>query len=612
MSENKAEFLESPGSLRPSQVITTFGPGSIVQMADDSVLIMGLQAWKQDKDDKKRYKRLTHPFLEQLLNKDHFKMPRSLESSRVLPCRSFPTWGVCSNNACGRLQRHGDHPNLGKKQFYCEDCQNHGVQNRLFHARFIVMCDRGHIDEFPWIDWAHKDSKNECPKRQNPRLRFRARGKTAGLSDYVVICDDCGARADCGLATSRNGIQQILPVCSGYNPWLSEKCEQCEEQPYGVQTRATSVYYSSTISAIFVQKWLNKIQRRISEEGVKETIEKMLNSKFSSSEIAERMEFFDDIKKEKEWNVDLIAKEIDRRFEIKNRIGTRSSDQEVRDDEYKDIITTDEYSDPDLEIKSVPLDENLTKYLGKLKKIKRITEIRVLRGFTRGIAPDPYSPEDNQDVNYCRLSSTKLNWYPAVENKGEGIFFTLNEDKLREWEGRKIVDDRCGATIRGFEQWASSRKWTLQEKFSSRYILLHTLAHLLIRELSNSSGYNTASIRERIYRSKDYNGILIYTASPSSDGSLGGLVRKGDKNDFENLLQFSIEHSLRCSRDPLCGEDDPVLKESSGSPPITRINGSACYSCALLPETSCENSNRLLDRMLITDNKIGFFSGLSW
>ena len=178
---------------------------------------------------------------------------------------------------------------------------------------------------------------------------------------------------------------------------------------------------------------------------------------------------------------------------------------------------------------------------------------------------------------------------------------------MKSWESNPHVEKRCRSIINGFLQWAQDRHWNPQEIFRPRYLLLHTLAHMLIRELSISSGYNIASIRERIYRSSEYNGVIIYTASPSSDGSLGGLVKIGKKNHFKSLLSNTINHAKRCSRDPFCIDDDPQKKERVGAPPNTRLNGSACYACSLLPETSCENSNRLLDRKLIHDPKIGYF-----
>ena len=180
MTEDSFVYADSPGSLRPSQIITTFGPGSIVQMANDSVLIMGLQSWPSDKH---RYKILHHPFLEQILNKEEFRMPISVNKNRVIPCTSFPKWGVCS--FCGRLQEHNDSPDANKQSFMCQICK----KNQLHPALFIVMCDKGHIDDFPWIEWAHK-KKDFIPCKPNPIFRF----STIHAFNLIIRQTLCGVR----------------------------------------------------------------------------------------------------------------------------------------------------------------------------------------------------------------------------------------------------------------------------------------------------------------------------------------------------------------------------------------------------------------------------------
>ncbi len=597
-------FSESPGGLRPSQITTTFGPGSLVQMEHDSVIVMGLDTWS--KSDK-HYKKLSHPYLEEILGKDHFRMPRSIGKSRVISCKSFPIWGVCSNIKCCRLQRHKEAPPDGKKIFKCDDCSE-----ELYPARFVVMCKNGHLDEFPWIDWAHSKSSEEhqCSS-PNPKLRFRARGNSPGLSDYYVKCDDCGAQRTCGGATSYEGLRDIVVGCSGRSPWLGNKTDTCvdeNDQPtpvYGVQTRSTSLYYPLSISALYIPEWLHPIQKIITEN--KDKIRGMLEMS-DFAQIAEKSTTFAQAREK--YSIAEIIQHLEKRFTLKKRLGKNSTELQIREREFSDLMSSDFDGDEHLEISDVEISDTLKQYVTKLKKIKRITEIRVIRSFTRGDAPDPYSPEEDKDIHYCPISRQNQDWYPAVENKGEGILFTLNEEKLRRWEESPKVRARCGATIEAFETWALQRKWKKHENLTPRYLLLHTLSHALIRELSNLSGYNEASIRERIYRGEKYNGILLYTASPSSDGSLGGLVRQSDARKFERLLELSIAKSKHCSRDPLCAEDDPVEKKENNVPVHARLNGSACYGCALLPETSCENINRLLDRRLLFDEDYGFFREL--
>ena len=231
--------------------------------------------------------------------------------------------------------------------------------------------------------------------------------------------------------------------------------------------------------------------------------------------------------------------------------------------------------------------------------------VKVLRYFTRGSPPNPYASDEEDDMNICSIQRRKQDWFPCVSNKGEGIFFSIREDLLKEWEQRPEVQKRCGALFESFNEWAKTREWDIPETRRPRYVLLHTLAHALIRELSISSGYNEASIAERIYEGNNHNAILLFTASSSSDGSLGGLVRKAEQGQFLSILENAIQKSKYCSRDPLCIEDDPYEKKQRGFPVHTRLNGAACYACTLIPETSCNEFNRLLDRKFLFDDEIG-------
>ena len=192
------------------------------------------------------------------------------------------------------------------------------------------------------------------------------------------------------------------------------------------------------------------------------------------------------------------------------------------------------------------------------------------------------------------------------------MLFSLDEARLREWENRPAVAERCAPTIEALERWARNHGWSRHEAPLSRYLLVHTVSHILNRELARRSGYSEASIRERIYCGDGYNAILLYTASQSSDGSLGGLVRQGEPARFLDLLSSAVRRSASCSGDPLCADDNPAAKKDEGMPVHARLNGSACYGCALLPETSCEYANHLLDRRLVADDgELGFFNGLA-
>ena len=599
------------GTVRPSQLIASFGPGSLVQTRNDSVIVMGPDSWA---GPDKRYRVIHHAYLEALLGKTHFRMPYADDGEMVVACRSFPTWGVCSDPACRALQPHRGAPPMGRAEFRCDLCRS-----PLYPARFIVMCERGHLDDFPWREWAHSESKKECG---DPRsvLRMRARGRSTALSDYYVRCDSCGASRSCGSAVSRDGLGGIVDRCSGLSPWLGGPPEECAgsagggdggpARPRGIQTLSTSLYYPSTVSALYIPRMLHEIQRFIAEHKAEVDSARDMNS---DSDIAERHSLFAGLRER--YAPGEIAAHLKEWYEPAGAGGSpltkASSEADIRRIEYDDLTAHESFRAGDhLEIASSPIGAEMSGHVSTLRIVRRLTEIRVVRSFTRGVAPDPYSTEEAAETHYCRIARRRLDWHPAVENRGEGILLSLSEDALRRWEGRPDVAARCEPTIRAVGQWEAERGWVRSEA-RPRYLLVHTLSHLLARELALGSGYSEASIRERLYCGGGYNGILLYTASPSSDGSLGGLARQGEPGAFRDVLRSAVRRSRQCSSDPLCSDDDPALREREGGMPVVaRLNGSACYACALLPETSCENANRLLDRALVADDSLGFFNGL--
>ena len=258
---------------------------------------------------------------------------------------------------------------------------------------------------------------------------------------------------------------------------------------------------------------------------------------------------------------------------------------------------------------------------GLIQQFKKLREIQVLRGFNR-ILPEFAQNDPNTEENFGKINGeytsidipnskysknsdnkTKSNWLPAIQLIGEGIFIELNSEEIKKWKAN--VSERKQPRYQKMKNNLmldpTGRK--LKEKFSEQYVLLHTLSHLLIRQLAYDCGYNTASIKEKIYTtfniynndtkeyvSEDFEmaGILIYTASTDSDGSLGGLVRQGETENFEKILDNTLENAYWCSNDPVCSE--------STNQGYRSLNYAACHACVLLPETSCESFNSLLDR----------------
>ena len=245
--------------------------------------------------------------------------------------------------------------------------------------------------------------------------------------------------------------------------------------------------------------------------------------------------------------------------------------------------------------------DEISNYIEQIVLVKKLAETRVLTGFSR-INPPPYREFDRNDQS--QLSLQTLPWLPGVRVYGEGIFFTLHKQRIDEWL-TQIARARYDEIIANHRR-IYSKLGRKPRELPSKFFLLHSLAHILIRRLSYECGYGSSSLRERIYcwegGREEMNGVLIYTAAGDSEGTMGGLVEQGKPGRFELLLLAALEDALWCSSDPLCIE--------SRGQGIDSLNRAACHACTLLPETSCEEGNRFLDRVALigSTHQPGFFA----
>lgn len=187
-------------------------------------------------------------------------------------------------------------------------------------------------------------------------------------------------------------------------------------------------------------------------------------------------------------------------------------------------------------------------------------------------------------------------WIPASEVHGEGIFLKFKTDALEKWAQKPSVKALDAKLRIGHRGWRLKRGLDPAKGYPGvRYLMLHTLAHLLIRELALECGYNAASIRERVYADvedgRDQAGFLIYTAAADSDGTLGGLVDLGKPANLGPIIEQALKRARVCASDPLCSEHDPGKDQS--------LHGASCHACSFVAETSCECGNRFLDRSLV-------------
>jgi hypothetical protein len=295
------------------------------------------------------------------------------------------------------------------------------------------------------------------------------------------------------------------------------------------------------------------------------------------------------------------------------------TDAVSRAEEYRALcITTQDESHPGY----VPHFQNTTcKVSGPISRwfdligaISRLREVRALAGFSR-IEPYPVAGEKIKDalsqglISPLSSSASSIDWLPAAEIRGEGVFLRFRTDAIDKWIAENPAALERASALDGISAAiAAKRSYSRDYVVSPRLLLVHSFAHALIRQFSLDCGYSASSIRERLYVSDPtdgtpaMNGILIYTGSPDSDGSLGGLVRMADQPILEQVIQKAIASADWCGSDPVCLETDPA---QSGE----RVSGAACHSCLLLPETACEKFNRELDRSMLVGSHDGGWKG---
>ena len=551
------------GELRPNQIITTFGPGAIVDAVKDSVTVLDTNYW-QTKGNK-----IIDGRLASYLGVDCFYMPRSSRYGD-LPVTTFPYMHVCSNLGCGRIFDARDNFNLERYLRFgitCPDCQR-----PAYPSRFITICEKGHMSDFPWHWWVHHGDCN-C----KGQLRLYSTGNTSTLADMWVECT-CGAKRSMSGATQKDNFEG--QHCPGLHPFRPRsKREKCDRDVIPSQRGASNVYFSVTRSAISIPPWVNPLHNLIDEHFRLLVEMRELIGEEGINKIYEK--YFSEYPRD-EFDV-ALAKRLD---DIKEFT-------EIKRMEY-DAIT--HHDDPvyrcnkkHFKAEEDPLPQYLTPYFSRIIRITRLREVKVLLGFTRVDAPDP-DADEQPNIVYLNKGSKGERWLPAVDINGEGVFIEFNQESLKTWLSNEKVNALSKAYESGYKAYCDSREWKVTALRNAVYTLIHTFSHLLIKQMSMESGYSSTAIRERIYFGDKMAGVLLYTGSPDKEGSLGGLVELGAIEHMIPIMRNAFQETLLCTNDPECLHNQP-----SGE----NINGAACHSCCMISETACENGNRMLDRGLV-------------
>jgi len=610
--------------IRRSQTVSPFGVGAIFDFGEESFVAQDISLWRGGN-------KIYLPRLSDRLNINHFRMapsPASFFSKYTpkIPFIRFPAWLFCPS--CRRMVRFRQDDERPNEVPVCSFCG--GGKISLTPMRFVLVCENGHMGDVDWKYWAHfgatEQKKKQC---QQYKLKFISKGgQGGGLESVEVVCEACGAKNHLGGIVAKDAMKRLGVRCPGKQPWQSvREKEECECVPQVVQRGASNVYFSVTASALDISSSeavteVSESKLSIRNHSMFDTLKIMAESQESPFEDSAVNKIAEMVAAQVKCSVDSVL------VVLKEDIGDGNEDagnikeyhaQDLYCEEWLAFMHPPESSVSDDHFVAETVDLNqlqkssqipagaltafrqLSHYIDRLVLVRRLREVRCLRGFDR------YSPREKDHVRPDLGKGT--NWLPAVEVFGEGIFLSLKESELKSWENKyiKTLKDRLEPMVEG----RSESGISFLPEVTARFVLLHTLSHLLIRQLSFECGYSASSLRERIYcaPSEDVKGamagILIYTADSDSEGSLGGLVHQGEPELFLPTLYRSLHQALWCSGDPVCGE---VRNQG-----FYGMNRGACHSCAIISETSCTCMNVLLDRKILIDEtagSVGFFNPL--
>ncbi len=552
------------------------------------------------------------PRLQQALGKDHFRLPPVPEDfrdlSNQLKFQRFPRWLFCPKGSCRKMffwrlkdEKPGEPPE-------CPDCR----RVKLVPMRFITVCEDGHMDDVDWHWWVHcGQTNNNCQTRTE--LKFYSKpGMGAGLASLFIKCSACNAEKSLAGIASANSMQKINRKCTAKQPWQRSddpRITPCEKIPQVVQRGASNVHFPKIHSALDIKPPQNENDESQRKNKIlTHPVFAILKTQVESEDWKERS--MRDAK-----HIQVVAEQIAKNLGCDNELvyqcldGIEDEAPQTAKDKAQDLIIPEEWRAfhfPDSEQRSddpffielvekhsVPdeLNYGVLEYLGQITLAHRLREVRALEGFER-------LKNTGNKIIPSDLGNT-IDWLPAIEVFGEGVFFSLDEDRLQDWEQKQ--KDFLSPRIEKSTQYWKKNNLTFLPEPSARFVLLHTLSHLLMRQISFECGYSSSSLRERIYSELPgathgpMAGILVYTADSDSEGSLGGLADQGRIERFIPNMLAALYNSEWCSNDPICSEI-----EGQG---LGGLNRAACHACALVSETSCVYGNALLDRTLLLGTK---------
>ena len=628
------------GEVRQSQALTTFGIGAIVDFRFHSVMPLGLESWPP----KNSCSTIHEPDLERILEKRWFQAPpvedESSSYTPMLKATRFPRWMFCPEcYALGMVRDIGpEQPTVvdvtSVTATFCFQSVKSGKVECLrtrkgrkckgiaVPTRLVTVCyaegevggteHKGHIEDFPWFLWVHHEHNYD--KKKPHYMKLIPRKRTLAIDDLMVHCS-CGIKPRSLSGVFSKDALRGLKNCDGWRPWLEgffDK-EKCGRPLKAFLRGATNLHMPVTTSVISIPPYTSKLHEEIGDyiddlaEKWEDDCEDRAELGYPSQSVSKFAERQLKRLREKGFDRDKVHDDDEVIASIADRLSgnddtrhDRTSATGRRFAECTAIRLGDNNPNGNFDAKPLDVPDEWSAYLSRIVQVRKLRAVQALRGFRRDAMGNP--DQQIPDSHVAPLSRQPFPWLPAIEMRGEGIFVELNLESVQKWEKRDAVIQRMKKFEANYNSYAEQEKWEDAKSPSPRFVLVHSFAHMLIRQLTLECGYSSASLKERIYVATpddvDENpdlggemaGCLIYTSTTDSDGSYGGLVRMGEEKRFSPMLLEALRSVTWCSSDPVCSSAD-----GQG---YMGLNRAACHACALVPETSCEYRNVYLDRVL--------------
>ena len=609
------------GELRKSQAIHTFGIGCTLDLPHFTAIMRGLDDWIQrDWDPTSPINAIPEERLLSVVRRLLGRQVKQLTSPPVqveteqsdeedttgIPVSTFPRWARCPrceliaplDFGVFSLKAHPRRPD--ETRYVHDNCSKASGQSPVVNpVRFVVACRNGHLSDFPWAAFI-QSAKGGCGGRAKPcgPFRLQERGVSSEVADLWLHCDGCGAGRPLTEAFGERGAQ-VLGECLGQHPHLGPTYkEECKEgEPRAMLLGASNQWFPMSVSALSLPTDTGRIAALVEKNWpVLQQIDDPAELK-TLRKIGQ-LDAFTDLADDDLWAA------------IQKHRGASDGGEKEKVSDLK-VDEWELFSDPsgaprseDFQVVSRGVPPGYADWIADVVAVERLRVVKALTGFTRIDSPGDFSDlTEIPDVQRVRLSRTPPEWVPAFEVRGEGVFLRLREDALENWR----ADSKIGAResqlhsshlafrrARGIEP-AGDGMDVL------RFALVHSLSHALIRQFSIECGYSAASIQERIYARPEIGeheamtGVLLMTAAPDSEGTLGGLVKLANPR---TARRASVSGPRSC---PALRVRSACVRNMSPIEDGRTLHGAACHACMFASETSCERGNKYLDRSLLVE-----------